>query len=255
MNKIIRNLLPIFFILINTINISAITYAELEEDQKNAYKSLLACIIENNIREFIRIFETKNNFELTNVSETSLVEEIINIHHPEVNKRDFFYTLYKYGMLNEVVQQVKAGTRIKRFHKIYELLRIYLERNKPIDPETILSSGRKQNNPTSLYWYISKFVIEKNNILNLSFRETLNWFINETIWFASSRDIEIVEENLEMVPFMIKMKYENSYFINKIREHLGQEDFDNIKPTIMKIKEQLQRPSRCTAFLRYSIFT
>ena len=255
MNKIIKNFLSIFFILINTINISAITYAELKEYQQDTYDRILGCSIENNIQEFINILAIGNNFELTNVSKPSLVKEIIDIQDPEVNKQNFIHALYLYGMLSEVVQQVEVGTRIKRFSKIYEQLIMWLDKNIPIYPpliEIILSSGRESENPTSFLWYISEFVIGNNNILNPCFEESLNWFVNTTIEFAFNVDIEAVIKNLEMAPLIIKIKYEGSNLIDEIRELLGENLPDYI---ITNINERLRKPSICTAFLRYNIFT
>ncbi len=263
MNKIAKNLLSIFFILINTINISAITYTELEEDQQNAYDSLLACRMENNIQEFINILATGNNFELTNVSESSLVEEIINIQDPEVNKQKFIHILYLYGMLSEVFQQVKTGTRIRRFHTISNSLQECLDEGIPIYPkliQKIFKSGRTGENPTSFLWYLCKKVIEKNNILNTCFKESLNWFLSRTIMFAWNKKIEKLIETIELIPFIVILKQRELKFseiIKKKLQGIQPEKISQIMKAIKKIKEEFERrePSAFSAIFRYSLFT
>ena len=261
MNKIVKNLLPIFLVLINTINISAITYEELEGDQQTTYKNLLACSIENNIEEFINILSTGNNFELTNVSEANLVKNIIDIQNSDINKQDFIRALYLYGMLSEVVQQVKKGTRIRRFHKINKSLQEYLNEGIAISPELIkeiFKSGRTAEKPTSFLWYLYKKIIEKNNILNPCFKESLNWFFSRTIMFAWNLKIEELIQNIETIPFMVMMKQREQSFTNIITQKLqGQsEKVSLVIEAIAKAKEGFKRrePSAFSAFFRYSLF-
>ena len=257
MKKIIKNLLPIFFILINTINIFAITYEELEEEQRITYNSLINCYKENARQDFIKILATGKNFELINVTESSLVKTIKLLKTPNIDS--FIHILYKYSILGEIVQQVKAGTRIKRFHKICKYLEIYLEHNIPIFPhniEQILSLGRTTENPNSFLWYFSEEVVGNNNILNPCLEESLSWFVNKTYESAFNGNIKLVIKNLEMVPFMIKMKYQDLSFKEAILEIPHGEIIDTIVPIIENIEERFEqrRPSKCTAILRYRLF-
>lgn len=262
MNKMVKRLLPILLIFLNTINVSAITYDELEKEQKETYNALIESVNTKNINDFIEILATGKNFELTNVNQPNLVKLINNIDYDNqtTKKENFIYTLFLYGMLDEVVLQVENKIKIKRFKKIYKTLNKYLENSTTLSPKIvkqILASERNRNDrQTSFFWYLTTKVIDQNKILNTSFQKSINWFSNKISLFIWNKNIEGTKKIIEMVPFTVIKKRQNLDIKRFSKENLSKEEANQIIEKIEEMEKQFSQrePSAFTALFRYSWF-
>ena len=274
MNKMIKRLLPILLILLNTINISAMTHQNLQaelirlQEKQIALQGLIDYSNNNHLEGFTKILATERNFELTNIEEPNIVRIIGYDQYGKliIEKESFIYTLLIYSLLSETIQQTNCRTNIKRFYKIKETTEKYLESDLPLLPQVIkqlLSSEfnqrREEFKSTSFYWYLYEKILKPNEGLNPCLKESLNWFINRLRIAILNANIREVKRNLKMIPLLSVLKIVNLSPTDFVKKHLlkkrsHRKQASEILRIIKKTKKKIAQiePSMFTAPWRYN---
>ena len=224
-------------------------YNELRPEYKKSFDQCITLIENDNLKNFIKLLGTKDNYILTNIIQPSLISETIRIEGlTNSNKQKFAYAIFLYSLLSETIQQTEAGSNIKRFQKIKQITQNFLENAYsivlyPKMVKTILSKSYNERigdfrDTNSCYWYLLNKVILKNKILNTSLKESLLYFLNKLKISMLNLEFENVKEILANVPFVYAFKNEDGEDIAKFAQNnLDEESIKTIQ-NLIKLKEK-----------------
>ncbi len=265
MKKILILLLGI---LVAKSNLNAIEYKDATDDQKKIFDSLVESVNQKKDLElFINLLGSSIYLHIPEISSPNLVEKISKDKYEKYIEKNFDYvkTILIYSMLEEVIQQVKAKTKIKRFDKIVKILdKIDFEKNNltPKEVKEILAIKPKTKNSkkpklTAFYWYLYKKIILKDKIKTDCLKSSLKYFLDRLRLSILNEKIEDIKTILNDVPFLIGLKINDLYLKAFIEKHVKNESTQKaILIEINNVKEKLNKlePSTFTALLRYKWF-
>lgn len=241
-----KKITMLVFILLFTGNTYAIReYKSLPKVHKRIYDSLIAT--NKNLNDFKKTISFSYNYRLTNIANQNIAEKILNEKEFQ-NKKEWFFVIFIYSILNEIEEQLESnkGKKLERFKKVLTRAHLKISETENLEFEELEKILYETSKGKESFFkiYMSNLILD-NKIITPSLISSLDWLHLELINSIEQFNIENIIEILEIAPYLVLRKI-NKIDIKRYIENLPEttEDIpalkDNLISMTRKIEESLE---------------